>query len=106
MPPAAPTILCVDDEPLVLTTLREQFDLDLEGWEVEVAQDAAEALEILDRLQGEGALVPLVISDHIMPGMKGDEFLAEVRARFPTIGRILLRTCGRWCGTAPLARRR
>jgi adenylate cyclase len=85
-----PTILCVDDEPIVLTSLREQFELHLDGYEVEVAQDAAEALEILDELSAAGRRVPLVISDHIMPGMKGDELLVRVHERLPDTRTILL----------------
>lgn len=86
----SPTILCVDDEPIVLTALREQFERGLEGYEVEVAQDAAEALEILDALGAGGAPVPVVVSDHIMPGMKGDELLVHVHRRLPDTRTILL----------------
>lgn len=86
----APTILCVDDEPIVLTSLREQFERGLEGYEVEVAQDAAEALEILDALVAGGNPVPVVVSDHIMPGMKGDELLVHVHRRLPDTRTILL----------------
>ena len=86
----SPTILCVDDEPIVLTALREQFERGLDGYEVEVAQDAAEALEILDALGAAGAPVPVVVSDHIMPGMKGDELLVHVHRRLPDTRTILL----------------
>lgn len=85
-----PTILCVDDEPIVLTSLREQFERGLSGHEVEVAQDAAEALEILDALIASGTPVPVVVSDHIMPGMKGDELLVQVHRRLPDTRTILL----------------
>ncbi len=85
-----PTILCVDDEPIVLTSLREQFERGLQGLEVEVAQDAAEALEILEALIADGVPVPVVISDHIMPGMKGDELLVHVHRRLPDTRTVLL----------------
>lgn len=84
------TIVCVDDEAIVLTSLREQFERHLGGFEVEVAQDAAEALEIIDELRAAGVTVPVVISDHIMPGMKGDEFLVRVHAVLPDTRTILL----------------
>lgn len=89
-PPALPTVLCVDDEPMVLTSLREQFDRHLGNFNVEVAQDATEALEILEQLRAEGAPVPVVISDHIMPGMKGDELLVRVHQMLPDTRTILL----------------
>lgn len=90
MSSSIPTILCVDDEPIVLTTLAEQFGLELDGYDVELAQDANEALEIVDRLRAAGTLLPVVISDHIMPGMKGDELLVNVHARLPETRTILL----------------
>jgi len=34
--------------------------------------------------------VVVIVSDWLMPGQRGDEFLAEVHARFPHIGLILL----------------
>ncbi len=85
-----PTLLCVDDEPMVLAGLREQFIRHLPGHDVEVAQDGAEALEILDELCAQGTPVPAVISDHIMPGMKGDELLARVHRMLPDTRTILL----------------
>ena len=85
-----PTILCVDDEPMVLTALRNQFARQLPDHEVEVAQDGEEALEILEELREAKVAVPVVISDHIMPGMKGDELLVRVRALLPDTRTILL----------------
>lgn len=85
-----PTVVCVDDEPIVLTSLREQFERHLGGFDVEVAQDAAEALEVVEHLRDAGASVPVVISDHIMPGMKGDELLVRVHGLLPDTRTILL----------------
>ncbi len=89
-PARAPVILCVDDEPIVLHSLREQFERELAGCEIEVADDATQALEILAALQAEGVSVPVVVSDHIMPGMKGDELLVRVHERLPETRTILL----------------
>src|SRR5262249_43490390 len=63
---------------------------ELGACEIEVAEDAAEALEILDSLQSDGVTVPVVVSDHIMPGMKGDELLVRVHERLPHTRTILL----------------
>lgn len=86
----SPIILCVDDEPVVLSSLREQVERHFDGYDVEVAQDGTEALEILDRCAAEGTLVPVVVSDHIMPGIKGDELLVQVHQRLPDTRTILL----------------
>ena len=48
---SAPTIICVDDEPIVLESLRGQLETQFEGeLDIEVAQDALEALEIIGEL--------------------------------------------------------
>lgn len=84
-------IVAVDDEPIVLDAIGEQLTRGFGGaFDVELAQDAGEALEVLDELAGDDVAVPLVISDHIMPGTKGDELLIEVHARLPLSRKILL----------------
>jgi class 3 adenylate cyclase len=86
-----PAIVCVDDEPIVLDGLKEQFRRQFgREYAIEVAQDAEEALEVLEQLRGDDVHVPVVISDHIMPGMKGDELLIEVHKRLPQTRTILL----------------
>ena len=79
-----PIILCVDDEPIVLESLKEQFRRQFEGrYQIEVAEDSAEALELVAELKRDGKELPVIVSDHIMPGMKGDALLIEVHARLP-----------------------
>lgn len=84
-------ILLVDDEKTVLDSLCSQLGgMYPTGMEFEAAESAAEAWEVLEELEGQDANVIVVVSDWMMPGQRGDEFLALVRARFPGIGRILL----------------
>lgn len=78
-----PTVLCVDDDPGVLSALRRA--LRAEVWEVVTATNAAQALASLRHNP-----VEVIVSDERMPGMDGSEFLAEVRQRWPWIGRVLL----------------
>jgi len=86
-----PVILCVDDEKTVLISLRQELEFGLgKEYTFELAESAEEGLEILDDLAGLGTPVVVVISDQIMPGMKGDQLLSEVERRDPAIGRILL----------------
>ena len=83
--PPPPTILCVDDEANILSSLRRLFRP--AGYRVLVAEGGAAGLEMLEAEQG---AVDLVISDMRMPAMDGAHFLAEVRQRWPGILRILL----------------
>lgn len=84
-------ILLVDDEKTVLDSLCAQLGrLYPDDVECEAAESAAEAWEVLEALHQGEARVVVVVSDWLMPGQRGDEFLARVRARYPSIGRILL----------------
>ena len=84
-------ILCVDDERLVLDSLKEQLGRRFDGvCEVEVAESGEEALEVIEELLEDGSHVPVLVSDHIMPGMRGDELLARVHKRWPRIRNVLL----------------
>nr|WP_315397965.1 HD domain-containing phosphohydrolase [uncultured Duganella sp.] len=82
-PPAPPTLLCVDDEPNILSSLRRLFRAN--GYRVLTAESGALGLEVLAN-----EAVDLVISDMRMPEMDGARFLAQVRARWPDTLRILL----------------
>ncbi len=86
-----PVIICVDDEPTILDSL--EIDL-LKAFEdkylIETAESGEEALELLSDLLAENYEVPLIISDHIMPNMKGDELLRNVHAVSPKSLTIML----------------
>jgi len=77
------TLLCVDDEPNILSALRRS--LRTENWRVLTANSGAEALETLTREN-----VDLVISDMRMPGMDGAQLLEQVSQRWPASIRIML----------------
>ncbi len=84
-------VICLDDEAMILTSLREQLrPLIEEGLRIEVSHEGEEALALLDELIEEGAEVPLFISDQIMPGLKGDEVLKAVVAKSPRTRTVLL----------------
>jgi DNA-binding response OmpR family regulator len=78
-----PVILCVDDEPQVLSALRRS--LSTEPYEVLTAQGAEEALCWFEELP-----IDLVLTDQLMPGTKGTELLREVRKRSPRTARAIL----------------
>ena len=87
-----PVILCVDDEKVVLDSLRTQLKNYLnKEYTVEIAESGQEALEIIEELIEDYGQPPyLVISDMIMPQMKGDELLSKVREICPETLSILL----------------
>ena len=78
-----PVLLCVDDEPSILSALRRLFRSN--GFQVLVAESGQQGLDILAQEK-----VDLVISDMRMPEMDGVAFLEQVRQRKPDILRLLL----------------
>src|SRR5688572_32681838 len=84
-------LLCVDDEIIVLTALKDQLRRAFgNDFHIDVAESAEEALELLDELQEQGHKLLVIVSDWLMPGMKGDEFLIEAHRRFPSVVKIML----------------
>ena len=76
-------ILIVDDEPGVRSALQRAF-LD-EPYTLLTAENAEKGLEVLRNNQ-----IKVVISDEMMPGMHGAEFLSIVKSEFPYVIRIML----------------
>lgn len=86
-----PVIVCVDDERIILSSLKAQLHNNLSAdFEIEVAESAEEALEIIQELVNDKIEIPVVIADQIMPGMKGDELLIQVKALSPQSLTIML----------------
>lgn len=78
-------LLLVDDEPLVLGTLRTMIERD--GHEVVTAASAAAGLQVLD---AGGRKFDAVLSDWLMPGMQGPVFARAVKQRLPAVPVFLL----------------
>jgi CheY-like chemotaxis protein len=84
-------ILCVDDEPAILESLKEQLKRRFgQEYQYEMASSADEALEILEELNQDSVEVLIIVSDCLMPGMKGDELLAKVHEKYPNIVTVML----------------
>lgn len=77
-------IAIVDDEEMVLTSLRSFLLLETE-YEVETFTSPESAVSALANKP-----LDLVISDYLMPGMNGIEFLLEMKKAHPFATRILL----------------
>jgi response regulator RpfG family c-di-GMP phosphodiesterase len=84
-------ILCVDDETIILNSLRRQLKQAFnDSYVYESAESADEAFEVIEELEEEGNDIIVIVSDWLMPGMKGDEFLAKVHEHHPRAIKILL----------------
>lgn len=77
------TILLVDDEQEILDLLKDT--LTSRDFTCIQATSAEQALEIIQQVQ-----VDLIISDIIMPGMSGTEFIEHVATHWPHVLRILI----------------
>ena len=78
------TIVLVDDEDMVLTSLKSFLDLETE-YEVITFNSVKRALDHISNNE-----IDLVISDYLMPEMDGIKFLAKVREIRPEVPRIIL----------------
>ena len=84
-------ILCVDDEAIILTSLKEQLRRRFgERYLYETASNASEAWEVIGELFAEDIDVLIIVSDWLMPGIKGDEFLTQVHRQHPKIVTVML----------------
>jgi DNA-binding NtrC family response regulator len=84
-------ILCVDDEMMILESLREQLQRHFgDRYLYEVAEGVEEAWQVIEELYAEGIRLLVIVSDWLMPGVKGDEFLIAVHKRHPEIVTVML----------------
>jgi serine phosphatase RsbU (regulator of sigma subunit) len=79
-----PTILIVDDDALITTSLQGLFSLETD-YNVVALNDPRAAEQEAGRRP-----IDVVISDFLMPGLNGVELLKRIRARQPEAVRILL----------------
>ena len=84
-------ILIVDDEVILLMSIRQQLKLRFgTSFIYETAISAEKGLEKIDELTSQGVSLVLVISDWLMPGMKGDEFLKIVHANHEHVKLLMI----------------
>ncbi|MDM8558737.1 hybrid sensor histidine kinase/response regulator [Candidatus Parabeggiatoa sp. HSG14] len=84
-------IICVDDDPEILSSLEMEIkEVVGNTYLIELAENGEDALEIYEELSEEGHEITLVISDYIMPNMKGDELLKRIHLRSPKTIKIML----------------
>ena len=81
--PRERTLLLVDDEPNIVSSLKRLFRRD--GYRIVTANSGAEGLERMAEYE-----VDVVLSDQRMPGMTGVEFLRRAKELYPATVRMVL----------------
>jgi len=85
------TILIVDDDAIILLALRQELRLRFgEAYAYETATSGMKGLERAAAIGAAGDELAIVISDWLMPGMKGDEFLRKVHELAPAARLVML----------------
>ena len=82
-----PRLLCVDDEPELLASIKLNLR---KHYVVTTAESGPEALSLFDECGDEAGPFDVVLSDMRMPQMTGAQLLTELRQRYPDIPRLLL----------------
>ncbi|HEV2280144.1 MAG TPA: response regulator, partial [Acidobacteriaceae bacterium] len=85
--PMTADILLVDDNAIQAATRKAILNRD--GRNVAVASDGEQALQMLEEI-GTDCPVSLVMTDHLMPGMNGPEFVTRLREQYPQMPVMVL----------------
>jgi two-component system chemotaxis response regulator CheY len=87
-----PKIISVDDQREVLAALEKDLQELSRFFDLFFCESAEEAKEVIEEIDAEGGHIPLIICDHIMPGMNGIDFLIDLNQdeRFRKIRKMLL----------------
>jgi DNA-binding NtrC family response regulator len=88
---AKEAIVCVDDDVIILMSLKRELERQFKDrFLVETSLSAKEALDAVEDLCAQGIRVLLILTDWLMPGMKGDRLVAAVKESHPGIKCILI----------------
>ena len=71
-------ILILEDEPEVRDALFRDLEPFARSFGIEVAEDADDARPLMTELAEAGDVVGLILCDHLLPGMRGTDFLVEL----------------------------
>lgn len=83
-------VLCVDDEEIILNALENELSGELDECTIETAIGGVDALELIKELRADKVEIAAVVSDFIMPVMKGDELLIKIHELLPSTQTIML----------------
>jgi DNA-binding NtrC family response regulator len=82
---AKKTVVLVDDEQSIIDSLRRT--LHNEGYNLATFTNAKEALNFIQENRGN---VDVIVSDNMMPELKGVDFFIQVKKHYPNVVRIML----------------
>ena len=87
----ASIIVCVDDERVVLESLRSSLVAEFRGvYTIESASDGQEAMELIEELSDDGEDVVMLVTDWLMPKLKGDELITKTQEIYPEMRKIMI----------------
>ena len=84
------SVVCVDDEEVILRSLRRQLREMIPDYRIEVSSRAEQVPELFARLEQRGRPAALLISDQVMPNMRGDELLRLITEQSPDTYQVML----------------
>jgi len=85
-------IVIIEDQREVLEAIAKDLAFFEDAFLIEECDSADEAEEVMEALDAQGHYIALVVSDHIMPGRSGVDFLIELNEdpRYKSTRKILL----------------
>ena len=84
-------MLFVDDDLIMVKLLKNTLSATYkDDFLYATALSAAEALKDIEKLYSAGVEVALIVTDWLMPEMKGDEFILKVYENHPEIKTIMI----------------
>ncbi|HBC74739.1 MAG TPA: hypothetical protein DC017_07795 [Candidatus Wallbacteria bacterium] len=84
-------MLFVDDDLIMVKLLKNTLSATYkDDFLYATALSAAEALKDIEKLYSAGVEVALIVTDWLMPEMKGDEFILKVHENHPEIKTIMI----------------
>jgi DNA-binding NarL/FixJ family response regulator len=81
-------VLLADDHPLLLLGIRRTLELQED---IEIVGQAASGQEVIALIERRAP--DLVLMDLCMPGVRGPEFIADMKARWPALTVVVLSAC-------------
>jgi len=84
-------IICVDDEPSILMALQQQMTRAFgDEFAIEIAGSADTAIELVLELLSNNFRISTVVTDEMMPGMRGHQLIGEITKLSPETNFVLL----------------
>ena len=80
-------ILLVDDEAIILMSLKMELKRRYKQYTIDTVLNAEQALDVLAEKSDK---IAIVISDWLLPGMKGDELMINLNDNYPEIKKIIV----------------